>query len=88
MRRVAQRGLDGAPWHGAWPEFHRRAARRGAKEGDGFGRVPSAVAGRVRNGFLPRRREANVWGPQGAGAHLTASRGSRRCGPTSPTRLG
>jgi hypothetical protein len=32
MRQAAHRGLDGAPWRGAWPEFHRRVARRGAEE--------------------------------------------------------
>jgi hypothetical protein len=24
---TSHRGLNGTPWHGAWPEFHRRAAR-------------------------------------------------------------
>jgi hypothetical protein len=30
---AAHRGLDGAPWRGAWPEFQLRAARRGADVG-------------------------------------------------------
>jgi hypothetical protein len=40
-------------------------AQRGEEQrkGDGFGRVPGTVAGWVRNGFHPRRSEANVWGP-------------------------
>jgi hypothetical protein len=62
--------------------------RHGAEEGDGFGRVPGAVAGWVHNGFHPRRREANVWGPRDTGAHLAASRGSRRCRPASHAGLG
>jgi hypothetical protein len=63
MRQTTHRGLDGAPWCGAWPEFHQRAARRGAEEGDGFRMVMGAALGRVRNGFCPRRREADVRGP-------------------------
>jgi hypothetical protein len=35
---AARGGLDGAPWHGALPEFHRRVVWRGAGEGDRFGR--------------------------------------------------
>jgi hypothetical protein len=67
MRRAAHRGLHGAPWHWVWLEFHRRAVQRVAEEGDGFGRVPGAIAGRVHNGFHPRRREADVWGLQDTG---------------------
>jgi hypothetical protein len=52
----------------------------GAEEGDGFGRVSGTVAGRARNGFYPRSREADVWGPRGAGACLTTSRGNGRRG--------
>jgi hypothetical protein len=54
-----------------------------AEEGDGFGRVPGAVAGRARNGFCPRSREADVWGPRGAGARLTASQGKWMMRPAS-----
>jgi hypothetical protein len=60
MRQAAHKGLDGAPWRRAWPEFHLWAARRGAEEGDGFGRVPGAIAGRVHNGFHPQRTEADM----------------------------
>jgi hypothetical protein len=59
----SSQSLDGAPWRGAWPEFQRRVARRGAEEGDAFAMVMGMVLGRVRNGFRPRRRGADVWGP-------------------------
>jgi hypothetical protein len=45
MRGVAHRELDGAPWCGSWPEFHRRAAQRGAKEGDRIGMITGTVSG-------------------------------------------
>jgi hypothetical protein len=83
MRWVTHRGLDGAPWRGAWSEFHRRAARRGAEKGDEFGRVPGAVAGRVHNGFRLRRRETDVWGLRDTGARLAATQGGKWCGPAS-----
>jgi hypothetical protein len=88
MRWAAHGGLDGAPWHGAWSEFHQRAARRGAKEGNRFGTVTSAVSGRLCNGFYPRRREADVRGPRDTGAHLAATRGRKRRRPVSRTELG
>jgi hypothetical protein len=44
---VAHRGLDGAHWHEAWPEFHWQAARRGAEKGDMFEKVSGTVAGQV-----------------------------------------
>jgi hypothetical protein len=53
IRQAAHRGLDGAPWHGAWPEFHQWVVQRGAEEGDRFGRVPDTIAGQVYNGFRP-----------------------------------
>jgi hypothetical protein len=68
-----------APVSGAQPE---------QRKGDGFVRVPGAVAGRVCNSFRQRRSEADMWGPGGAGARLAVSRGSRRRGPASPAGLG
>jgi hypothetical protein len=49
----------------------------------GLGRVLGAVAGRVRNGFLPRTRVADVWGPQDTGAHLAVTQGGKQHGPAS-----
>jgi hypothetical protein len=83
MRREAHRALEGAPWRGAWPEFHLQAARRGAEEGDRFGRVPGTIAGWVRNGFLSRRRETDVWGLQDIGGRLAVTRGGKWHGPAS-----
>jgi hypothetical protein len=87
MRWAAHRGLDGAPWRGAWPEFHRRAAWRGAEEGDEFRMVTDAVLGRVRNGFHPWRREADVRGPWDTGARLVVTWGRKRHRPASCAEL-
>jgi hypothetical protein len=87
-RQAAHGGLDGAPWCGAWPEFHRRAARRGAEEGDGFAMVTGAVLGRVRNGFHPRMREADVRGPRDTEARLAVTRGRKMAWPVCRDGLG
>jgi hypothetical protein len=62
LRRAAHRGLDGAPWRGAWPKFHRWAAQRGAEEEDGFGTITDTVSSRVCNSFCLRPGEGNSVG--------------------------
>jgi hypothetical protein len=68
---------------GRGPNFTGGQHTRGVEEGDGFGRVPGVVAGRVRNGFHSQRREADVWGLQDTEARLAVTRGGKRRGPAS-----